>query len=178
MDRIYYVFWDYDDEADKELDISEDAFSELIDTCFRYADTFAVTYSPQGFHICQGLDVCRHVIAKKAIPNGCVRCFFKCCPETRRYLLDSYSCLFGWYWTEKRGRLPEDLAFYRSDGSSFFASETHEGQCYLYPGSDEDFSSVLKSEGWSLGAAGGGCMPSCMKLSWLNPQPNQLPEST
>ena len=180
MDRFFYVFWDYDDEADKELDISEGAFSELIDTCFQYADSFAVTYSLRGFNVCQRMDetVCHHIIATKAIPNGYVRCFFKCCPETKRYLLESYHCLFGWYWTEKRERLPENLAFYRSDGSSFFASETHEGKCYLYPRNGEDFSSVWKSEGWCLGAAGGGCLPSYMELSWLNPQPNNLPESS
>ena len=181
MDRIYYVFWDYDDESDKELDIDGEAYAELIDTCFQYAEAFAVTYSLGGFHAGQRRQdsVFQHCIGKKAIQNGRVRCYFKCCQATRKYLSESYHCLFGWFWNGKdRGNLPEDLAFYRGDGSAVFASETHEGQCYLYPRKEEDFSSVLNAAGWSLGTAGGGCLPSYLKMSWLNPQPNHLPEST
>lgn len=180
MDRIYYVFWDYDDETDKDLDIDGEAYAELIDVCFRYAEVFAVTYSLKGFHEVQhmGGSVFQYCVAKKAILNGQIRCYFKCCQATKQYLLETDPCLFSWYWNEKQhGYLPENLTFYRNDGSVFFASETHEGQCYLYP-REEDFSSVLNSEGWSLGTAGGGCCPSYLKMSWLNPQPNNIPEST
>ncbi len=181
LDRIYYVFWDVDEETDKDLDIDGEAYAELIDVCFRYAKVFAVTYSLKGFRDDQLMEksVFQYFVAKKAILNGQIRCFFKCCRATKQYLVKSYPCLFSWYWNEKQhGYLPENLTFYRSDGSAFFASETHEGQCFLYPRKEEDFSSVLKSEGWSPGITGGARLPCCMKSSWLDPQPNNFPEST
>lgn len=157
MERVWYCFWDYDDASGRDLDISGEALETLIDTCFRYADTFAVTYSFRGYHAAHGMEgsIFQYCVAEKAVSSGRVRCSFKCCEETRRFLSDSYACLFGWYWNETdRGSLPEDLAFYRSDGSCFFASETHEGHCYLYPRGEEDVSSVLRSEGWDPVPAG------------------------
>ena len=151
MDCGCYVFWDYDDASGRDLDISGEAFEALLDACFRYTAVVAVTWSFRGYHAAQGMEgsVFQYCVAQKAVGNGRVRCFFTCCEATRRFLSDSYDCLFGWYWDGKdRGSLPEDLAFYRGDGSCFFTSETHEGHCYLYPRGEEDVSTVLNTEGW------------------------------
>ena len=122
MDRIYYVFWDYDDETDKDLDIDGEAYTELIDVCFRYAEVFAVTYSLKGFHEVQhmGGSVFQYCVAKKAILNGQIRCYFKCCQATKQYLLETDPCLFSWYWNEKQhGYLPENLTFIAATVLSF-----------------------------------------------------------
>ena len=79
---------------------------------------------------------------------------------------------------EKRSEAMAFLKTQKSIGLAAGGAETHEGQCFLYPRKEEDFSSVLKSEGWSPGITGGARLPCYMKSSWLDPQPNNFPEST
>lgn len=42
----------------------------------------------------------------------------------------------------------EDVSFIRKDGSIFFSSIFHEGECSIYPCNDEDVSDILKQGHW------------------------------
>lgn len=61
-------------------------------------------------------------------PPGAVKCLkYQTTPECVRVLCDTCSSLFEWENTD----LPEDLAFYREDGTNSFGSVSHEGYCFF-----------------------------------------------
>ncbi|MGM9680039.1 MAG: hypothetical protein ACI3XR_00890 [Eubacteriales bacterium] len=65
----------------------------------------------------------------------------------KELLLSRVTDLFDWIRTDEREN-PEDLTFYREDGSVFFWSETHEGICVLCDRVQEKVSQIVSKKGW------------------------------
>ena len=63
-------------------------------------------------------------------------------------LLKKENNIFSWFWEEKTPFHFENLTFYRNDGTIFFESITHEGECYLYAKDTEDVSRIVSNEHW------------------------------
>lgn len=82
--------------------------------------------------------------AKKNINSESV---YYACEEIYSVMLSWADDLFD-LCTTKNHVFPEDPAFYRSDGSVFFDSIIHEGECSLYPRNSEDISKVLAHGHW------------------------------
>ena len=59
-------------------------------------------------------------------------------------LLKKEKSIFSWFWEEEKQLFHfENLTFYRDDGTVFFESITHEGECYLYAKETEDISQIV-----------------------------------
>lgn len=70
--------------------------------------------------------------------------YYRVCPELCQLLLNSATGIFDWVGYT----YPEDPTFYRSDGSVFFTSTTHEGILTLMPRENEDVSDIISCENW------------------------------
>lgn len=133
-----YWFADWDDERGVEQTVSGQDYAELIDTCFRYCTHVSLSLRFGG--------------GKFALPephisplNDSDTAVLPCSGKVREYLLNTTDDLFG--WIDSNGK-PEDLTFYRADGSIFFWLLTHEGVCCLLGRSDEDVSGITRKPGW------------------------------
>ena len=133
-----YWFADWDDERGVELTVSGQDYAELIDTCFRYCTHVSLSLRFGG--------------GKFALPelymtpvDDSDTAVLPCSGKVREYLLNTTDDLFG--WIDSNGK-PEDLTFYRADGSIFFWLLTHEGVCCLLSRSDEDVSGITRKPDW------------------------------
>ncbi len=148
-----YIFHDWDDDdPSAELDIQGDHYKRLITLCFSYCHYFSLSENQFG---------------KIDLPKGILKAFseqqpalhskkhvFFCSQEAKLFLLQKVNSFFPWLTLEQRKRgsekviHPEDLCFYRKDGSVFLWSETHEGICVICPKHKEDVSSIICFPGW------------------------------
>ena len=68
-------------------------------------------------------------------------------PEVKRFIRNRTDSIFKWTCT--RGcENPEDLTFFRPDGTVFFSLRIREGVCTLSPEEGEDISLILKDPHW------------------------------
>lgn len=131
-------FTDWDDERGMDLTVGGQDYAELIDTCFRYCT-----------HVSFSTRFCGDKIA---LPepyvsplNDSDTAVLPCSEKTREYLLNTADDLFGWIDGNNN---PEDMTFYRVDGSIFFWLLTHEGVCCLLSRPDEDVSGIVGKPDW------------------------------
>ena len=150
-----YVFFSWDDtDPAAELDIRGEQYIRLIDVCFQFCSYFTLNESRAGTFFDLPDKELDHWPAQQYPPVGKTHLFF-CSGKAKDYLQNKVGSLFSWFSWEasnqgkKERLLPEDLCFYRSDGSIFLWSETHEGICALLPKDEEDVSSIISSVGWS-----------------------------
>lgn len=142
-----YAFSDYDDEKCLDLSVTGEEYAELINTCFRYSTHFSFNI---GF-LCRGgipVDIPQPYKIYKKLDHFAICddiAVLPCTETTREYLLNRTNDLFEWIdWYNN----PEDLTFYRQDGSMFFWSLIHEGECCLIDRPEEDVSAIVKNPYW------------------------------
>ena len=132
-----YSFWDYDEEANKDMDICGTDYRELLSFCFlhgtkcslyfedanRYCPPLTIELSPWDFSLLQR-------IREKMIPckHG-VTWVFPCTTEMEFFLAKHCNSIFDWTIANKN---PANLSFYRQNGSILFASNPHIGVCYFF----------------------------------------------
>lgn len=158
-----YVFYDeYDNE---EFDIAGEDYVNLLKTCFKYCSSFSfvirghnrevikenLSHEFENFRIPVDENVIKaylhyYSLSRPSRVDDEVFCY-KTCPETFKHIMDVTDSIFK--WIDAWGYInPEDLAFFREDGSIFFNSTVHEGECYLYPRPEEDVRDILSIEKW------------------------------
>lgn len=162
-----YNFYDSDwflgGNGDVEYDIRGEDFGKLLAICFRYSSCVAFCF--RGFFQFQDVlspfEIERPAcVAEKDVPGGydyfypktgekqCSHTrFYRVCPELYEVLLSISDSLFSWLYGRGHCK-PEDPTFYREDGSVFFSSVIHEGECHLYLRGGEDASEILGISGW------------------------------
>ncbi|MBR6801021.1 MAG: hypothetical protein IKM61_04650 [Eubacteriaceae bacterium] len=154
-----YVFTDTDESGFEEYDIEKDEYLSLLKICFRYSSTVSFRIWNEEVTALQSL-------AKFRIPptEKCVEAYshyyksldhmalkeirhYILSDEVKNYVLSVTDSIFGWIngWGYHN---PEDICFYRHDGSIFFSSVIHDGICCLDVGEDEDADEILKNKLW------------------------------
>ena len=151
--KIYYSTGDV---SDGDIpDICEKEYHRLIEFCFSHCEKFALYFpvsilkdvslvpiAPIERRVNPLIDPSYARFVEKSYLY-----FFPCTPESKRYLLDTVDSLFQWCtWTDHN---PEDLEFYRADGSLFFWSIGHEGACGFELQEGEDASAITSNSGWT-----------------------------
>lgn len=142
-----YRFLDHDDDNCLELSIEGKDYAKLIETCFEYSAYFSFNIGflrrngiesniPKPYKVYEQY---RHLAICDDIA------VIECSEAAKQYLLHNVNELFEWIDWHKN---PEDLTFYRHDGSIFFWSLIHEGVCCIVERDDEDVSGVVKNHGW------------------------------
>lgn len=153
-----YIFRDTDITGTMDLDILGDDYTILMEACFRYCASVSFRVHPYiGFParllshrlpISDNVDALYCKIGKMGIHNGFgilpyLVGHFRLTDEVKDYILHESNTLFGWIDDN-----PEDIAFYRSDGSVFLHSCTHNGMCTLTPRDDEAISEIVSNQLW------------------------------
>ena len=164
-----YIFRDTDYEGlgFDEFDISGDDYIDLIKTCAKYSASFAfMSSNGKPSFIPESLNNYKTPLTDEQAQSFsyCLTPYIQLCKETGEgeyvfayrtndesieQLLKMSSDLYRWYWQSEQ-TCPENITFYRSDGSVFFTSITHEGICELTPREDEDVSNIVSKEHWIL----------------------------
>lgn len=156
----YYTFYDTNifGDCDDELDITGEDYKELLKVCFEYCESFSfMLWGPDLRKIEESIPEELEEYRIEAEDNALnlyvrysgykdVRCYCAC-PETHGLILGMNDSIFSWIngWGHKK---PEDIAFFREDGSIFMHCVNHDGECSLYPRSGEDIRSVLLKGRW------------------------------
>ena len=173
-----YVFKDtsYGDYA--ELDLSGNDFVNFVKTCAKYCTAFSLRISDLDTEIPSELkklaipfnksvketvdklfggyycydeildypEIISELGLDKLSLDKCVS-FYKITDESLTALLSVVYSLYEYLW-ESNFKCPEDLTFYREDGSVFFTSTTHEGECELTVRDGEDVSDIILKNQW------------------------------
>ena len=151
----------------KDIDICGKEFDILINRCFDYSSCFSLIYRPSNnkltFPVIIGYDNTvdynqydKYIIKSGETHNwpgtygtsyGGIIKYYKCCIQTLEMIYSISNSIFDFEYGENNN--PEDPCFYRSDGTVLFASQIHEGQCWLFPRENEDFTDILKAIPWN-----------------------------
>lgn len=168
-----YTAYDCDDSYfdgktwGKEIDITDIEYQMLIEKCFEYSSCFSLVFRPsdnkipyllKNLHYENQIEFPEYdkYIINSVVSNkwpgtlftgliGVIR-YYKCCKETLKMLYKFSDSIFNFNFDKFFN--PEDLCFYRLDGTVLFATQIEDGECYLFPREDEDFEDVLKSIPW------------------------------
>lgn len=153
---MQYSFYDTDIYGYESYDIRGNEYKELISTCCRYSKTLSllfpvfitVTSELTKFEIERPTNL--SLPGALYSPYQFQARYFPICPEVKEILLHAVDGVFE--WLPARGHLnPMDPIFYREDGSIFFESTTHEGECILTPLPGEDVEHIISNPLWMHG---------------------------
>lgn len=128
--------------------IRASAFLELLRVCCKNSAYFSLLHYVQQSEEKLPLPIYR----KAFLPHTLCKCFYSCNEKTVSLLHSIEDDLFEWVRFDEPVK-PENLTFYRQDGTVFFWSETHEGVCAMFPRGREDVSVLLAQGGWEYHSA-------------------------
>lgn len=154
MEQTAYDFRDTDDTGFAEYDIAGEDYQHLLDACFAYSDCMScfIRSSQVKFPDALAADLL-------PVPENVRRQYaayqhqdiqivlLRLTKENRALIAAQADSIFSWIDGWGMHHLEEPI-FYRSDGSVFFASTVHEGECTLYPRAGEDVSAILANPHW------------------------------
>lgn len=146
---MYYSFWDHTSIPKYvEYDIAGEDYKKLIHCCAKYAAFFSLSFTRNPAYKCKEPPFAP-VWSKPYGDSHYLshRNFYPCNEATISYLETHVNGIFEWVqcWGFEN---PEDLTFYREDGTVLFWLWAHEGQAALFPRESEDVSQIVSMPGW------------------------------
>ena len=155
MAQTAYDFRDTDDTGFAEYDIAGEEYQHLLDACFAHCDRMSCFIRSSQVQFPEALaadllPVSEHVRAQyAAYQHQDIRIvLLRLTKENLALIAAQAESIFSWIDGWGMHHL-EDPIFYRPDGSVFFASVVHEGECTLYPRAGEDVSCILSNPHWT-----------------------------
>ncbi len=150
-----YKFYDTDVEGLEDYDIAGEDYRTLIEICCKYCTTFSLIATNKNSELLEKLKIYEveknekitHVFTHYGngyIPVKYYKVSSALCQTILSNTKNIRSWINGWGLTN-----PEDPTFYREDGSVFFTSTIHEGECTLMI-KDEDVSEIISDPRWNL----------------------------
>lgn len=157
MKYTTYEFSDTDETGNEEYNLDGEEYRTLIEKCGEYCTVFSLIVTNEKSQLLEKLH--RLEIPKNEnityefehYKNCNLKIkYYMVCRESMGEILSNTKGIFcfinGWGYSN-----PEDLTFYRKDGSVFFTSTVHEGECKLFvDDTKEDVSQILSSGVWML----------------------------
>lgn len=155
---VKYRFCDCDETGWDEYDIEGADYRKLIDVCCQYCSVVSFDVYPQYESAEYLTQIQKHLIKRDdsyrvvveefgSYETGSDTRYYTVCSEIRD-LLKKEKNIFSWFWEQRSPFHFENLTFYRNDGTVFFESITHEGECYLYAKATEDVSPIVSNKLW------------------------------
>ena len=143
-----YYFRDFDDDMG-DVQIAGAEYSALIKLCCIHSEYGSLTFTSQeqAKHFSKFLCIDKIEPINNVKERRKYRGYFRNSTETEQFLCTHVNEIFQWIDFDGYCN-PEDLTFYRKDGSVFFWSETHEGICAIFNQKEEDISSIVSNRGW------------------------------
>ncbi len=154
---VKYRFYGTDGTGWDEYDIEGDDYRELIDVCCQYCSVVSFEIYPQYEDAEYLTQIQKYMVNREntyrtvtdefgSYITGSDKRYYTVCSEICD-LLKKEKNIFSWFWQENNPFHFENLTFYRSDGSVFFKSITHDIVCYLFP-KEEDVSRIVSNVLW------------------------------
>ena len=158
-----YRFYDTDAAGTKTYDISGARYRQLLGTCFQYCTSVAMcVHQDVNADFLSIESFALPVTSRLRVQYGHYGSFaaddrnetktyqlvhYVLEPEVKRFLLTRADGIFQWTYAWESEN-PDDLTFFRPDGSVFFSCRAREGVCTLSPAEDEDVSLILSDPRW------------------------------
>lgn len=155
--KLYYLSYE-NDWDDSFVDVRGKNYKTLIETCFRYSRYFSLSYpqslagyAPEKINGITELEPYIHFKYSSQTAfyyysdEPTMICIYNCCKESKQILLNYVDSLFSW---SKHCRNPEDLSFFRQDGSALMSQLSHEDECVLIPQTNENMNAILQTKAW------------------------------
>ena len=148
-----YKFYDTDSMGIEEYNIMGEDYKNLIEVCCKYCTTLSLIVTNEKFDLLDKLKIYETQKSPKIsfdFPHykktSIMIKYYNVCPELCHIIISNTSDIFCWIngWGFEN---PEDPTFYREDGSVFFTSTIHEGECTLIV-KDEDVSTIVSDNHW------------------------------
>ena len=167
-DIMEYFFYDTDifNTCNEEYDISGYEYLKLLTLCEKYCCYFSLCFGEKSEYIeiftpfelpdigfTKSENYCKIERNSKMkdltslIEIGRTM-YFKITEKTIKLLMTLSDSIFGLPYLDIY-KTTADLAFYRSDKSTFFSSTTHEGICTLFPTDNENVESIISNSHWT-----------------------------
>jgi len=158
-----YVFYDSGIDGTEEYDIAGESYQLLLSLCFQYCHTvsfclsmdckadlspieeFRISVTPfvkenyQHYGLFHQQDV--NLESNYRIVH------YLLSDEVKKFVQKCADSMFQWTFAWGN-HLPDDPCFFREDGSVFFSSLIHEGECTLTPRENENISEIIEDERW------------------------------
>ena len=156
-----YKFYDADLMGMRTYDIRGTHYRRLLQACFRYSASVAMCVPVESDIDMQHIATFRRKVTPQVSAQfthigdfteddmeqthtyQIVR--YLLVPAVRSFIMNQTDSIFA--WSREKGN-PEDLTFFRPDGTVFFSVHTREGICTLNPEEDEDVSRILSDTRW------------------------------
>lgn len=158
-----YTFYDTDVTGRETYDIIGSAYEQLLKLCFQYCTSVAMciylnanvdvsAISPFQIKVTPEVKKHYHHYGQFSSGDCNVRGTYKLVhysltPEVKAFLLSRANSVFKWTYAWGNNN-PDDLVFFRHDGTAFFSSVIHEGECTLSPQYNEDVSIIIDDPRW------------------------------
>lgn len=150
---LMYKFYDTDSIGIAEYNICNEEYKLLLEICFKYCKTMSIIVTNPDSKLLEKIEKFR--ITKKDnitfefnhYDKNILIQYYQINSELLEILLDTTNSIFSWIngWGYNN---PEDITFYREDGTVFFTSIIHNGECSLFVEKDEDISQIVKNKLW------------------------------
>ena len=154
-----YKFYDADDRGTQVYDIRGARYQQLLEVCFQNCTSVSMCVHMDALVDLLSIEpyclpITPQVKAQYAHGNRFISedstyriVHYVLAPEVKRFLRTRADGIFQWAygWGKEN---PEDLAFFRPDGTVFFFLSVHTGECTLSPCEEEDVSLILSDPRW------------------------------
>lgn len=142
-----YTFFARDYHSNSgNFDFTKQHFHELLNFCVTYGKYFSLVIGDNvavGFDQLEKWEISRPQFPFQNETHFEKRRFYSCSEASCNYLLSATDSIFDLEYPN-----PEDIVFYREDGTVLVDSVAHEGECSIYPMLDEDASRLLDHGHW------------------------------
>lgn len=143
----------------EDVNISGYRYERLLEVCFQYSSSVSFATYPTTPPLPECLSKYRLPMTEEVYERyrGCIGETNPRCIEIHHYNLVSeqvrdyirsvtdniFSWINGWGYNN-----PEDIAFFRSDGTPFLTTVVHDGLCSLSVRDSESVSDIIRGGGW------------------------------
>ena len=156
-----YEFYDANIAGTRLYDIRGTRYRRLLQACFRYSASVVMCV-----HVDADIDTPRIASFRRKVThlvkaqyahygdftegdidqtNTYQLLRYLLVPEVKRFIMHRTDSIFKW---TRANENPEDLTFFRPDGTVFFSLRVQEGVCTINPEEGEDVSRILSDPGW------------------------------
>lgn len=161
-----YKFYDANTAGTRLYDICGTRYRRLLKACFRYSASVAMCVHVDAEKDLQCIASFRRKVTPPIVAHytyygdftqedtdqtntyRIVR--YLLTPEVKRFIMNRTDSIFQWTYAWGNDN-PEDLAFFRPDGTVFFSLCSQKGVCTLNPEEGENVSRILMDPRWREG---------------------------
>lgn len=149
----FYKFYRDKDNSLIKCDIAGEAYKHLIEVSAKYSSILSLCYYGNGAPLKKKLKKFETMMPTNISfveyhNHGGKLVYYTVCPELCEVLIASANGMFDEWVQNWQSEGPDNLTFYRDDGSVFLNTVTHDNVITLRPRDDEDIEDIISRGRW------------------------------